>query len=168
MAGKIKKPPTIRRPKAGQPSKKEMIDLGLLEALYSFRMTDEEVCQILNISVASLTNYKKDEKFLASIKKGKKISDERVEKSLFERATGYDHPEEDIKVISGKIVKTETIKHYPPETSAMIFWLKNRKKEIWRDKHDLNIGMNEESINTVLSLLPPEYADKVKAALVKK
>jgi len=130
------KPPVVRRAKAGQPSKKELIDLELLEALYSFRLTDVEVCKIFNISPATLTNYKKDEEFFAIIKKGKQVSDDRVEKSLFERAVGYDHPEEDIRVVNGKIVKTDIIKHYPPEVAAIIFWLKNRKKDEWRDKQE--------------------------------
>ena len=46
-------------------------------------------------------------------------------------------------MIDGKIVKIETIKHYPPETAAMIFWLKNRKKEYWRDKQE--VGFTNES-----------------------
>ena len=53
---------------------------------------------------------------------------------LFHRATGYEHPEDDIKSVNGEIVITPTVKHYPPDTTAAIFWLKNRRPDLWRDK----------------------------------
>lgn len=157
----------IRRPKAGQPSKKELINLQFIEALYSFNVIDEQICQLLGITRQTLDNWKKDEKFFAAIRRGKKISNERVEKTLFERATGYTHPEEDIRVVRGEIKRTPILRHYPPETAAMTFWLKNRDKEKWRDKQDIDIGLSEETLNTVLSLLPPDYAEAVKTALIK-
>lgn len=64
----------------------------------------------------------------------KKIADERVERALYERATGYSAPDTDIKVIDGQIVKTDVIKEYPPDPTSMIFWLKNRQPEKWRDR----------------------------------
>ena len=46
---------------------------------------------------------------------------------------GYERDEVDIKVIGGEIVKTPIRKFYPPDTTAAIFWLKNRKSQEWRD-----------------------------------
>ena len=37
-------------------------------------------------------------------------------------------------MVNGQIVITPTIKHYPPDTTAGIFWLKNRQRDKWRDK----------------------------------
>ena len=156
-----------KRPRAGQPSKKELIDLTFIEALYSFNVIDEQICELLGITRQTLDNWKEDEKFFAAIKRGKKISNDRVVKSLFERATGYDHPEDDIRVIDKEIVTTPTIKHYPPETAAMIFWLKNRDREHWRDKQDLNVGLDETALAAILSLLPADYAAAVRVALAK-
>ncbi|GAB7207355.1 hypothetical protein OS21_38510 [Dickeya oryzae] len=51
---------------------------------------------------------------------------------------GYEHEEDDIKAVNGEIVITPTIKRYPPDTTAAIFWLKNRQPKIWRDKQDIN------------------------------
>ena len=53
---------------------------------------------------------------------------------LCSRATGYEHPEDDIKAVNGEIVITPTIKRYPPDPTSMIFWLKNRQPKLWRDK----------------------------------
>lgn len=54
--------------------------------------------------------------------------------SLYKRAMGCSTPDVDIKVIDGKVVETPLIKHYPPDPTSMIFWLKNRQKDKWRDK----------------------------------
>ena len=59
-----------------------------------------------------------------------------VSASLYQRALGYSHDDVDIKVVRGKIVKTKIRKHYPPDTTAAIFWLKNRQKHNWRDKQE--------------------------------
>ena len=37
----------------------------------------------------------------------------------------------------GQVTLTPIIKHYPPDTTAAIFWLKNRKTDQWRDKQDV-------------------------------
>ena len=72
--------------------------------------------------------------FSDAIKAGRKSADERVEHSLYQRATGYECDETDIRVVDGAIAMTPIRKVYPPDTTAAIFWLKNRTPEEWRDK----------------------------------
>lgn len=60
-----------------------------------------------------------------------------MERSLFARATGYEHDEVDLRVIDKAIVETPIRKYYPPDTTAAIFWLKNRRPGEWRDKQDV-------------------------------
>ncbi len=121
----------------GRPSKKDSLDLGMIETLYGFGLIDEQIAELLKIAPNTIKNWNEDEKFLAARKRGKAISDDRVERSLYERATGYSHLDTDIRVVEGKIVTTEIIKHYPPDTTACIFWLKNRKRAEWRDKQEI-------------------------------
>ena len=64
-------------------------------------------------------------------------SDGEIAQSLFSRAMGYSHPEVHISQFEGRIIKTEITKHYPPDTTACIFWLKNRRPDLWRDVHRL-------------------------------
>lgn len=97
--------------------------------------TDKELAEALEISEATLNNWKHAHpEFVESIKKGKAIADAEVASKLFHRATGYEHPEDDIRAVNGDIVITPTTKHYPPDTTAAIFWLKNRRPDLWRDK----------------------------------
>jgi hypothetical protein len=71
---------------------------------------------------------------LASIKKGKDEFDTgKVENSLLQSALGYEHPDVHISNYQGEITVTPITKHYPPNPTSLIFWLKNRNKERWRD-----------------------------------
>ncbi|MEE3504847.1 terminase [Pseudomonas sp. 10C3] len=99
--------------------------------------TDDELADFFEVVVTTIDNWKRDHKeFLGALKKGKALADAEVAHKLFHRATGYEHAEVDIKVIDSQIVMTDLVKHYPPDTTAAIFWLKNRQKEKWRDKID--------------------------------
>jgi hypothetical protein len=71
---------------------------------------------------------------LWNLNEAKAFSDEYVEKSLFSRATGYTVPEEKIFVSrGGKVTRVPTMKHYPPDVTAQIFWLKNRSPHLWKN-----------------------------------
>lgn len=70
-----------------------------------------------------------------SLKKGKDVVDRQVEKSLLQRALGYSYEEISEKYEDGVMTERKvTKKHVVPDTTAQIFWLKNRKPEQWRDK----------------------------------
>lgn len=98
-------------------------------------MTDREMSEKLGVSEQTFNTWKKNKPgFLESLNAGKAPADATVAAKLFERACGYSHPHTDIKVIDNGIVKTEITKHYPPDTTAIIFWLKNRRPDLWRDK----------------------------------
>ena len=78
----------------------------------------------------------------ASLKKGKAPVDIEVENALLKRARGYDYEETITEVEdlgNGKQKKhiRKVMKHCPPDTTAQIFWLKNRRPDRWRDKQDI-------------------------------
>lgn len=126
--------------KRGRPSKYDKIDLKLVTRIASLNLTDKQIAEALNISEATLNNYKeKYPEFLESLKKGKKLVDNKVVASLFHRAVGYSHPDVHISNYRGKITKTAIIKHYPPDVAACIIWLKNRQPDEWRDKVEHSI-----------------------------
>lgn len=100
--------------------------------------TDDQLADFFEVAVSTIQKWKLDHpEFSDSIKKGKAIADGDVVDSLYQRAMGYEHPEDDIRAVEGKIVITPTTKHYPPDTTAAIFWLKNRQKAQWRDKQEI-------------------------------
>lgn len=116
--------------------------------------TDEELAQFFEIATSTLYEWKLNyPEFAESIKKGKEIADSEVIASLYHRALGYSHPDVDIKVIEGKIVETPLTKHYPPDATSAIFWLKNRQPKKWRDKqvteHEGQITIETKSMEDI-------------------
>lgn len=97
--------------------------------------TDDELAEFFEVHVSTIHQWKLDHPdFSDSIKKGKDVADAEVSKSLYHRALGYSHPDVDIKAVNGEIIETPVIKHYPPDATSAIFWLKNRQPKKWRDK----------------------------------
>lgn len=134
----------MAKKKVGRPSKIDTINLEQVMKFATLGIKEEHIAYVLDISEVTLNAYKKKyPEFLKSLKDGKLISDERVERSLFERATGYDCPEDKIFLTKFGTIKTvRTIKHYPPDTIACIYWLKNRKPKEWRDKIEVMHGLD--------------------------
>lgn len=97
--------------------------------------TDEELAKFFDVSAATIYEWKNvHPKFSEAIKNGKEDADANVTKSLYQRAMGYTHKEEKVFNNGGEIVTYVTEKHHPPDPTAMIFWLKNRQPDKWRDR----------------------------------
>jgi hypothetical protein len=140
----------------GRPTKyKEEYDLQAYK-LCLLGHTDKELANFFEVDESTINNWKLDyPNFFESIKKGKEIADADVTDSLFKRATGYNAPDTDIKMFEGQIIKTDLVKHYPPDPTAMIFWLKNRQPKKWRDKQEVDNNVNITQIG--LDATKPNY-----------
>lgn len=107
----------------------------IAESMAKLGATDIEIADALGVEARTLYRWKAENKvFCQAVKVGKEVADERIERSLYARASGYEHDEVDIRVVQGAIVQTPIRKYYPPDTTAAIFWLKNRRPADWRDK----------------------------------
>lgn len=132
----------------GRPTKyrEEYNDLAYKYCLLG--ATDEKLAEFFEVNPDTIHEWKKVyPKFSESIKKGKTVADSEVAHALYHRAKGYEHPEVDIKMFQGEIIKTDLIKHYPPDTAAAMIWLKNRQPELWKDKQEIDHTTKGESIN---------------------
>jgi hypothetical protein len=122
----------------GRPSKYKPEFADQAAKLCRLGATDAQLADFFEVAVSTINLWKvQHPKFSESIKVPKAEADERVEQSLYRRAMGYEHDEDDIRVVGGEIKVTATRKHYPPDTTAAIFWLKNRRPDEWRDKQEL-------------------------------
>ena len=120
--------------------------------------TDKEIADFFGVCEATINNWKKEyPKFLESIKEGKEKADFQIAESLFQRAKGYSHPEEKIFNNNGEAMVVQTTKHYPPDPTSMIFWLKNRRRDHWRDKQDHELsGKDGESLSFIVNIVKPD------------
>lgn len=120
----------------GRPSKYRVEFPEQAAKLCKLGATDRELADFFGVSEATLNTWKAEHpEFLESLKRGKAESDARVEQSLYRRAIGYSH--DAIKIFNDKdtgITQVPYVEHYPPDTTACIFWLKNRNPAEWREK----------------------------------
>lgn len=125
--------------KVGRPTKYKDEYCKQAEKICLLGATDDFLADYFEVDVSTINKWKIDHpKFSESIKKGKQEADLKVAESLYHRATGYSHPEIKTATHEGKITDTlEVTKHYAPDPTALIFWLKNRQPRVWRDKQEL-------------------------------
>ena len=98
-------------------------------------LTDEQIAKNIGINRDTLYRWKKAyPDFSDALKRGKEVVDRQVENALLKRALGYTYDE--VTFEDGVEVK-RVRKQVVPDTTAQIFWLKNRKPEDWRDKREI-------------------------------
>lgn len=127
-------------------------NLLLLESWARDGCTDEQLAKKMGINVATLYKWKtKYSNIDEALKKGKEVVDTMVENALLKRAMGYKYTETKKKVEAGIVTEVvTTIKEVPPDTTAQIFWLKNRKPDQWREKQQVDISGSLDKLDEVL------------------
>src|SRR5690625_6353086 len=109
-----------------------LTDEGLikLEGWARDGLTDEQIAHNVGISRSTLADWKNKYPDISdALKKGKEVVDLMVENALLKRALGYEY-EEVTEETSDKGYSTKTTrKHVVPDTTAQIFWLKNRRPD---------------------------------------
>ena len=105
------------------------------EKLCRLGLIDKEIASFFEVDERTIARWKKRHpEFCQALKRGKVLPDAEVADRLYQRACGFAHPEDRILQHLGVPVVVPTVKHYPPDTLACIFWLKNRRPDLWRDK----------------------------------
>lgn len=113
--------------------------LTLLEGWARDGLTDEQIAGNIGINTSTLYDWKnKFPKISEALKKGKEVVDIQVENALLKRALGYDFQETRVEKSDKDGTKIiQILKHIPADTTAQIFWLKNRRPDKWRDKPEM-------------------------------
>lgn len=116
-------------------------------------LTEEQIAENMGICRDTLYEWKKQFSDISdTLKKGKEIIDRQVENALLKRALGYEYEEISEKYELGILTERKVIKkQVVPDTTAQIFWLKNRKPSDWRDKPE---GETEQGGITIVNNIP--------------
>lgn len=135
--------------------------------------TDVQLADFFGISESTLNEWKHSkEGFSESLKKGKTVADAQVADSLYNRALGFTIKEQNAfkvkniyyedgsKVEKEEIEIIEIEKELPPDTTSMIFWLKNRQSRDWRDKQDIEHSGRVQVDNTFNIVEPDGNSEK--------
>ena len=135
--------------------------LILLEGWAKNGLTDEQIAKNIGINRTTLYDWKKKEVNIAdALKKGKEVIDFEVENALLKRALGYEYEEE---TYENGILTKKVKKQVPPDTTAQIFWLKNRKPNNWKDRvetdEDREAVANASQVIAKIRKVAQEYTD---------
>ena len=135
-----------KRPSANPPHRPSVYQKGYAKQaakLCEMGATDAEIAGFFDVDVRTIYRWKHDhDDFCQALKMGKEIADERVERSLYQRAIGYEQDEVKIFMPGGAAepVYAPFTAKIAPDTTAAIFWLKNRRSQEWRDKQSTEIS----------------------------
>jgi hypothetical protein len=120
---------------AGRPDIYKSEFAAQAEKLCRLGATDAEMADFFGVCRRTIDNWKvAHPEFFDCLRRGKLHADANVAERLYQRATGYSH--EAVKIFNdgGKEMLVPYTEHYPPDTTACIFCLKNRRPDHWRDK----------------------------------
>ena len=156
------------KPKAkpGRPSRYRAEFAQQAVKLCRLGATDKDLASFFEVDEATINRWKiTHPEFCESLREGKAIADAEVAEKLFRRATGYEHKA--VKIVAdaktGAEHQVEYIERYAPDTTACIFWLKNRRPDLWRDRIDnTHSGPNGGAVqvaSTVTFVNPPARSD---------
>lgn len=120
-------------------------------------MTDEEIAEFFEIGTTTLYRWDEEHPEFREFRvRGREAADGKVAEKLYHRALGYHHDDVHISNFQGAITITPIVKHYPPDTQAASWWLKNRQGKRWKDKTETE---HSGSVNLTTTL--DALADKV-------
>lgn len=147
----------------------ESESLVLIEGWARDGLTEEQIAFNMGVNRSTLTDWKKRfPAFSDALKNGKEVVDFQVENALVKSALGYMTEEETIErvwneekgVFEDQVTK-RVRKFQPPNVTAQIFWLKNRRPDKWRDQRNIEHGGQITNNNVDLTGLSAEELRKL-------
>lgn len=130
-----------------------------------FGATDAQLADFLGVDVRTIYRWQLEHPEFCQAKRiGKEIADAHVERRFYEKATGYSHPAVKIflRASDDKPVIVPYVEHIPPDTTAGIFWLKNRRPDLWRDRHEIDAAV----VAVTANVEPLELAQRIAFLLL--
>lgn len=117
-------------------------------------LIDKQIAHNMGVAYSTLRAWRdKFPELAEALQKGKEVVDREVENALFKRALGYWVTETKTVTLPDGDMRVEEIhKHVAPDTTAQIFWLKNRKPDQWREKNDLTLTPSNGVLESLMEL----------------
>jgi hypothetical protein len=131
----------------GRPSEYESSFARIAKEMCRMGATNHELAAAFGVTTRTIISWThKHKAFARACMLGKKAADDRVERSLYERAVGYTFESEKVFQHEGHVVRAEIVEHVPPDVSAAAKWLHNRRPERWREKQHIDVNASGLSI----------------------
>lgn len=132
--------------------------------------TNALIAKKLKVNISTLFNWTKTHPGLKdSIICGRTEFESEVERALMKRAVGFTFNE--TKTIYNKdddvITKHVTSKYYPPETSAAVFWLKNKFPDRWKERVESTVGLNDVTRSFLEQVINLSLPTKINSVVIE-
>lgn len=128
----------------GRPTEYQPVYARMAATACELGATDADLAKLFDVAESTINLWKLEHpKFSESVKEAKSLLDQQVEQSLYRRAMGWEHDAVKIMAVAqgeglgSAIEQVPYVEHYPGDTTAMIFWLKNRQPARWRDRQEV-------------------------------
>lgn len=134
----------MTKSKGGRPTEYKAEYAALVLNYCKLGAEDKQLADFFQVSEATINNWKHQHpEFLESIRTGKdSFNVGLVEKALIHSALGFSHDDVHITAYEGDITETPITKYYPPNPASLIFFLKNRDRNRWKDKQEHELSGN--------------------------
>ena len=147
---------------------------GVVNRLAKLGLTHPQMADVLGVAESTFYKWKAERAdFRTALQMGMAVADAQVTDSMYRAACGYTHEEEVIRVLAdGTIVRVPTMKHYPPNPNLIMFWLKNRQPELWKERVEIKEQptialVDKQAMNEVLQRAL-DHAAEVKRSMLDR
>ena len=167
-------PEPVGEPQVGRPTTYRPEYAAQARGYCELGATDADLAEAFNVSTRTIANwYTRYPEFAEAVKVGKDMADDRVERSLYQKAIGYEYDAVKIFNANGSPMVVPYREKVAPDTTAAIFWLKNRRKDRWRDVHQHEHGkagdfdqLDDEALREFIVLEAQEITGSGETALL--
>lgn len=127
-------------------------------------LTEEQIAYNCGVDRRTLARWKKKYNTIChTLTQAKDVADRAVENALYKRAVGYTVTEttryRDDKT-GEMVVAKEVVKEIAPDPTSMVFWLKNRMPDHWKDRPEQKTDSTESQIASFMDALTDAVTDK--------
>lgn len=147
--------------KGGRPTKYRAEFASQATKLCALGAIDADLADFFGVNTSTIWRWAGTHAgFCKALKAGKSLADDRVERALYQRAVGFEHDAVKIMQYEGSPVIVDYREKVAPDTTACIFWMKNRRPKEWRDTQDHNINPSDDfrRLWAAIPSLPKEVA----------
>jgi hypothetical protein len=154
-AAKAAKPAKVSKPKLaiglpdavpvmGRPVEYQPKFADIARAMAKLGATDHEIAEELGVVTSTVWRWRsKHPDFCSALLEGKEAFDDRIERSLAQKAAGYTFHTEKVMQFEGQVIRADIVEHIPPDVGAIKLWLSNRRPDKWREKQEVALSGTE-------------------------